>query len=140
MAATVVISRAGTDLTIPGDGSAVTEGFWFEEFTPARDVWRRNRVSSDWQNGGPQTSAVLDVTEVTMLIHARSATTDGLAAFRDELRAALHQWSFTLTHTEDGATTPDVYSCDCADIEPRNYKKPNVKSFAVTIPIPIPGA
>jgi hypothetical protein len=94
-------------------------------------------------HGAPQTSAVLDVTQLDLTVAARAASAVDLAALRDDLEAAVFQWSYTTTVTEDGVTV--TYSCDAADITWNAYTRGMsdalVSTATLTIPChPIPGA
>jgi hypothetical protein len=96
-------------------------------------------------HGAPQTSAVLEVTEVALTVGARAASAAALDDYRTEIEDAAFQWAFTLTVVEDGVTT--VYSCDCADITWNAYQAGMADGLVSTAtlsipchPIPTPGA
>lgn len=143
MGASASISTGGSPLVLAADGHSAADGLFVQTITRPTRQWRRTRATSDSLHGAPQTSAVLEVTEVALTVAARAASAAALDAYRMELEDAVFQWAFTLTVVEDGVTT--VYSCDCADITWNAYTAGMadglISTATLTIPChPIPGA
>ena len=133
----VVISRDGTDLTIPD--AMPSAGMWIPEDglgRPGRG-WRRAYADeSPLYHGSLLTSAVLEQTTLPLSVYCKAATTAALEAYQDELEDALAQFVYTATVTVDAV--PKAWRCDPADITWGDVDSGEVRAKIVRAGITIP--
>jgi hypothetical protein len=110
LAALVIGDTPATGLWVPPDGVG----------RPAK-TWRTASASSNFTHGEVPTRAVLEQSAQLLTVHAEAASTSALHALQDELEAAVFQFVYDVTVTEDGqARTWTCYPADVAwsDITP----------------------
>lgn len=79
------------------------EDLWIEVFQePGFDFRYKYAPDSDLIPGSTLLAAVLEMTSLPVSIYARAASTAALRAVKDELAAAVSQFSYDLTLTVDG--------------------------------------
>ncbi|MGZ5410429.1 MAG: hypothetical protein ACXWDJ_10585 [Aeromicrobium sp.] len=123
------------DLVISNDP---TDGLWLPEdgFGRPGKVWRRTSVSSPFIHGSVQTRAVLEQASIPVAVFAQGVTTAALRTLQAELEAALSQWIFEATVTEDGSAT--TFECDCADVSWNEFDSGMTRSHLARATVTIP--
>jgi hypothetical protein len=112
----LTIDRTALTLADLVIGNDPTAGLWLPEdgFTRPAKAWRRTTVTSPFAHGSVTTQATLEQASINVTVYAQAATTAALRTLQDELEAALYQWIYSATITEDGQAL--TYECDAADI------------------------
>lgn len=134
----LTIDRTALSLPALVIGNNPADGLWLPEEGVGRaaKVWRRRTVSSPFIHGTVQTGAVLEQASLPYTIYAGGASTAALRAKQDELEAALFQWIFDLTVTEDGAAT--TFECDCADVSWNEFDSGMTRAHMARATVTIP--
>ena len=114
------------------------DGLWLPESGLGRPSkqWRRETVRSRFVHGDVQTQATLEHSSLPFTIYAQAATTAALRTLQDELEAALFQWAFDATGTEDGEAL--TYACDCADVSWGDFDSGMVRAHIAKATVTIP--
>ena len=132
----VSIDRASLSLAALVIGDQPTaSGLWLAAASRADGDFRRTYAASPFSRR-VQTGAILDGSDLGLVIYAQAATSAALTTLRDEVSAALQQFYFPLTVTEDGEAV--TYGCDCTnphwnDHDP-GMAAAHLSSATVTIP------
>lgn len=124
-----------TDLVIADDP---TTGLWLQENGQGRPgkLWRRTLVSSPFGHGSVQTQATLEQASIPLTIYAQAASTAALRTMKATLEAALHQWIYSLTLTEDGQA--ETFECDCADVSWGDFDSGMTRAHLARATVTIP--
>jgi uncharacterized protein (DUF1786 family) len=136
----ISLSIDRTVLSLPAlvIGANPADGLWLPEDGVGRagKSWRRTVVSSPEMHGTVQTRAVLEQSSLPYTIYAGADTTAALRAKQDELEAALFQWVFDATVTEDGQAR--TFECDCADVSWGDFDSGMVRAHIARATVTIP--
>jgi hypothetical protein len=130
-----------SDLVIAG--TAPSAGLWIELADNPDFLFRYTYApDSAYVPGKQLLAAVLDQATLPVTVHGQAASANDLSALRDELSAALAQFSYPVTLTLDGISTTWSADCSTAAFGSIDSGQQQALIFSANLVIPVnpPGA